>query len=195
MLTKRVLDVFKKYKGTLPIKVAQQYGIDHETLRKAYLRGDIERPVRGIYLLKEAMLDDLFATQSIVSRGIYSHQTAVMLFNYSTYVPHYHYMTFPQGYNNSSLGQKKIKAKFANSETYLLGITSEKTWEGNLITVYDRERTVLDALGDPTYPEYELEEIIENYKQDNKKNSNNLTKYAEEMNVEYLLTRILTTDN
>ena len=42
MLSPLLQEVFEDYNGTLPTKLAEQRGINKETLRKAYLRGDIE---------------------------------------------------------------------------------------------------------------------------------------------------------
>ncbi|WP_314060739.1 hypothetical protein [uncultured Vagococcus sp.] len=191
MLSKKVLAVFEKYNGTLPTKLAHKNGIDKETLRKAYLRGDIERPFRGVYLLPNSLLDDLFSTQVVLSKGIYSHETAMMLYGYSTFVPHEFHMTFPQGYHNATLVIKKVRARYVANAFYTLGATQVKTWEDNFVTVYDRERTVLDMLSSPTAHEYEIEEMLTNYYFDKDKNIKNLFYYAKLLNLEDLLERVV----
>ncbi len=187
MLSPEVKKIFEKYNGTLPTKIAVQHGINRETLRKAALRNDIEKVGRGIYLLHDAIEDDLFSTQAIYNRGIYSHETALMLYNYGTFSPFKHHMTFPQGYNSKVFKDSKIKPTFVSKKYYDLGVTQVDTWFGNPVNVYDRERTVLDMLVSPTALAFTLEEMWRDYLDDDEKDLDMLKEYARLLNREYAL--------
>lgn len=187
MLSSRVQYIFEKYKGTLPTKLAEEYNINKETLRKAYLRGDIEKVSRGVYVLPEAIDDTYFSTQIVNSRGIYSHESALMLLNYTTFIPHKYYMTFPQGYSNHSFADKLIQPTMIKKNLYTLGITELETWEGNKVRAYNKERTVLDMIDKYSLSDGLVTEMLEYYQEDEDKNLDQLIKYAKLMDREELL--------
>src|SRR5690625_7385723 len=87
MLTKRIKDIFDKHNGILTLKQAVDHGLSKESLRRAYLRGDLAKLKGGIYLLDNSYSDELYTTQLRYPKGIYSHETAVMLHSLSTYSP------------------------------------------------------------------------------------------------------------
>ncbi|EMF0094436.1 hypothetical protein O1F49_002665 [Enterococcus hirae] len=190
MLSEKLKSVFEQYNGTLPSKIAFQYGIDKETLRKAYLRGDIERHMRGVYNLTENAFDEMFALQSIYSKGVYSHESALYLHFYGTNVSHNYVMTFPEGYHASSLKNSHIIVYNKKIPFYQLGISSAETMVGNKVYVYDKEKTILDMLSSGSAHEYDIREMLEEYKVDEEKNINRLINYAEILGQERLLERV-----
>jgi len=162
MLSDKVMQVFEQYNGTLPVKVAQAHGIDKDTLRKAFDRGDIERPRRGVYVLPDALEDEYFSLQSIYTKGIFSSLSAFELQNLSTVLSSYFYITFPQGYNKN-FNQTDILAKIAPKDEYLLGVETVRTPEGNPVKTYNKERIIVDILRKTTPPTYEEKEALYDY--------------------------------
>lgn len=182
MLHTKLQKVFDAHNGTLPTKVAVKEGITKETLRKAYLRGHIEKPNRGIYSLPDAFFDDYFALQSIYSKGIYSHESALLLHELTTFSPFQYYMTFPKSYHTRQLGKNKIIPTYTIEAYYELGMTEIKTWFGNNVRAYDKERTLLDMLASKHSPRSIINEMWENYVDDEDKDVQRLYGYAEKMN-------------
>ena len=123
VLNEKTRLVFELYSGTLPVKVAAEYGISNGTLQKAYRRGEIEKPYRGVYVLPESLDDDLLAMQSIYSKGIYSYETALYLNGLGSFVPFKYYMTFPRGYSNSSFEENMISPSWITEKYYEIGLT------------------------------------------------------------------------
>lgn len=187
MLSNRVRIVFEKYNGTLPTKLAEEHDINKETLRKAYLRGDVEKTNRGVYVLPETIDDTYFSTQIINSKGIYSHESALMLLNYTTFIPHKYYMTFPQGYNNHSFADKLIQPTMIKKEFYELGVIELETWQGNKVRSYNKERTILDMIDKYTLSDGLVNEMLEYYQDDEDTDLEKLIKYAKLMDREVLL--------
>ncbi|MGM0123236.1 hypothetical protein IGI37_000602 [Enterococcus sp. AZ194] len=190
MLSKKLKAVFDKYNGTLPTKVAVREGISKETLRKAALRGDIEKVDRSGYVLLEALQDDYFLLQSAVPKGIISHESAAMFLNYGNFSPFECHMTFPHGYNNPNLNKHLIRPKYVSSSYYDLGVTKLETWHGNLVFAYDRERTVLDMLASRHSSAETVERVLDDYFYDDEKDLSRLYEYAEKMNRLYCLKEV-----
>lgn len=187
MLHTKLKRVFDAYNGTLPTKVAIKEGITKETLRKAYLRGDIEKPFRGVYSLPDAFFDDYFALQAIYSKGIYSHESALLLHELTTFSPFQYYMTFPKSYHTTYLEKNNISPIYSIEAYYELGVTKIETWFGNNVRVYDKERTILDMLVSKYSPRSIIDEMWENYLDDEDADFQRLYKYAEKMNRQKLL--------
>ncbi|WP_071131738.1 type IV toxin-antitoxin system AbiEi family antitoxin domain-containing protein [Enterococcus timonensis] len=190
MLDTETKNIFIKYNGTLSTKKAAEYNIDSSTLRKAFLRGDLERPFRGIYVLPNSIEDDFFAIQQIYSKGIFSHETAMFLHRLSTFAPFKYYMTFPAGYSSSTFKKNLIEYKNVKPEFLQIGQTEMTTPNGNIITVYDLERTIVDILSSNQVQNFSVEESIKEYLDRDDKDLAKLLKYATILNRKYILERI-----
>ena len=92
------------------------------------------------------MEDELFIKQQKYERGIYSHDTALYLLGYSDRTPSKYTMTFPKGYNAPSTKQENINIIRVVPENYLFGIIEIKPFGGNIIKIYDLERSLCDIL-------------------------------------------------
>lgn len=182
MLSEKLNHIFEKYNGNLPVKVAIEEGINRETLRKAFLRGDLSKPYPAGYTLPDAFVDDYFFIQSILTRGIVSHESAAMFYEYGNFNPFYCYMTFPRGYHNPNVAKYKVRETFVNKDHYNLGMSEVKTWFGNKIVCYDKERTVLDILSSPHSSAEVMEKVWKDYLNDEERNLERLFEYQEKMN-------------
>lgn len=184
MLTRRVKNAFEENNGILSLSLAEEKGLSKETLRKAYLRGDLVKDSRGIYLLDESNADDMYSLQLRFSTGIFSHETAVMLHGLSTYSPFVYHLTFPRGYHLKNAKDYNIYSHHMVKEKYNYGIVLMESWHGNNLIVTDLERTVIDMLkANRTMPGVE-EEMLENYFWMEERNINRLKSYARFWGVE-----------
>lgn len=146
MLQEKVKQVFESNNGTISLRFAKAHGLDKETLRKAYLRGEIEKPYRGIYTLPDQIEDDFWAIQEMYPKGIYSLETALYFHRLTSFAPFRYYMTFPRGYSNPNLKKNLVVPTWVEQKFWDVGITKAETLVGNQIRVYDLERTMVDIL-------------------------------------------------
>jgi predicted transcriptional regulator of viral defense system len=177
MLQEKLLKAFVAENGILTIEKAKEYNLTGEALRKAFLRGDISRDGRGLYVLSDEYSDDLIRTQYRFQRGIYSHQTALMLHQLSSFSPFYYYMTFPFGYNSKDFQEARVRPTFSTKGYYDIGIEEVETWFGNKVKVYNKERTIIDLFRSNSMDDL-VEEVLENYFLSEDKNLDLLANYA-----------------
>lgn len=178
MLTNRLRNIFEKQNGIIALNQAEKYGVTKESLRKAHLRGDLEKLNGGIYLLDSSYSDELYTTQLRFSKGYYSHETAVMLHSLSTYSPFVNHLTFPRGYHLNNPEQQHIYPHHMTLDKINIGVEKMESWHGNNILVTNLERTVIDMLNSKnTFPGI-VDEVIDNYLWTEDKDINRLKKYA-----------------
>lgn len=134
----------KEGDGVLMRKSAREKGIHQEYIRLFKEENDMEELMPGVYSDKNMFTDELHILQKRYTRGIYSHETALSLWDMTDIIPMEYLMTFPRGYNNPNLKSLGVKIKFTPEEHYEIGKTTIKTTFGNDVIVYDRERTLCD---------------------------------------------------
>jgi glycogen debranching enzyme len=64
------------------------------------------KAARGVYVLPEVWEDELFILQYTYRKGIFSHETALWLLDFSDRTPQKYTMTFPVGYHVAELSAK-----------------------------------------------------------------------------------------
>jgi len=132
--------------GTLTSKQIVEMGISRVSITNWVKKGLLERVSRGVYILPEDLIDTLFVMQSKCKRGIYSHETALMLHDLSDYTPSKNVMTVPNGYNVHRLKNESVEFHWIKDEVHELGVMTIKSSHGNVIKVYDLERTICDII-------------------------------------------------
>ena len=141
------------------------------------------RFVRSLYVLSSACEDDFYLLQRKYGRGIYSHDTALYLLGYSDRIPVKYTMTFPKGYNASSLKQENLIVKRVVPENYEFGRIEIESPSGNPIRVYDLERTLCDILRGSGSDVQIVGEAMKRYAASKDKNIHKLMQYADQLRV------------
>lgn len=121
-------------------------GIPRRCLSEMTDAGAVIRVDRGIYALPEVWEDELFILQYRLSKGIFSHETALYLHGMTDRTPHRYTMTFPHGYNTGNAKKQNITAKTVMPKHYELGLTDIVSPAGHTLKVYDVERTLCDIV-------------------------------------------------
>jgi predicted transcriptional regulator of viral defense system len=121
-------------------------GIQRRTLSELVEAKRLYRAARGIYALPNAWEDEMYFLQYRFAKGVFSIETALYLHGLSDRTPISYTLTFPHGYNAAGLKKHNAKAKFATPEIFGLGIMETKSPSGNLVRVYDVERTLCDIV-------------------------------------------------
>lgn len=141
-----IKEMITRNKGILTSSDVTESGIPRYYLTKMLATGEIVRIERGIYILPEIWEDELFFLQYKLSRGIFSHETALFLHNMTDRAPFTYTMTFPSGYNTKHLKKKNIIVKLSSKVNYEMGVQTITSFNGNPIRVYDIDRTICDIL-------------------------------------------------
>jgi len=171
--------------GLLVHKKARQKDIHPEYIGMFKEEYKLEEFMPGIYSDSNSFPDELFALQQRYTRGIYSHETALMLWEMTDVILAEYIMTFPQGYNTPTIKKWKINPKYITKDRYTIGKTTVETSFGNEVKIYDRERTLCDLLQTRHYTDKTvLLEAIKRYVASEQKDLRKLMKYAKIFKVE-----------
>lgn len=188
MLQKNIL-LKKMYqdKGIITTKKALELGINKDVLKELVQKKEIIKIANGLYGFPNEDIDEYIYFIHRVPKGVFSHETAAYLHGLSTRMPLVYVMTVETGDNVTRV--KKIKNniifKYCNKKYHNIGKITIKNIFGREITVYDKERTILDLIKDKDRIDAEVfSESIKAYFNSKDKNLLKLTKYAIRMNME-----------
>ena len=142
-----VLDeLVTKYNGYLLTVEAQKADISRTYLQKYVTKNRFKRVERGIYLAPGKVVDPLYILQLKNAGIVYSHDTALYLHSFIEKKPVKIEVTVKRGYNATHLRNKGIKPYCVNKEQFESGITNIRTAEGNLVNVYNEDKTICDTI-------------------------------------------------
>lgn len=184
MMQQKLINAFEIHNGILTTELALKFGIDDSTLRKAVARKDIYRHSRGVYLLDDVYEDDLYILQLRYPKGIFSHDTAMMLHELTTFSPFVYHLTFPRGYHLSNAKEQCIEMHYAdNGELDDEYVDVMYSWESNPIKVTNLEKTIVDSFRYERLMTFIIQEMVHEYVQREDKNIVRLIEYAERFKV------------
>jgi predicted transcriptional regulator of viral defense system len=174
--------------GNLSMKEARKLGIAATTVQRLVNQGKLIKVDRGYYVEDGHGIDDLFFGFSNVFQGIFSHETTLDIYQLSTNMPKFIHLTFPHGYNvdRSITKEQQLQFHFVKKqEVYELGKVEGTPFQGNPITMYDKERTLCD-IWNPRYEiEYEMKlEALKEYMEDPLRDPSKLRDYMTKLHVE-----------
>lgn len=180
-----ILNMAKENNGTVTSAMVDGAGFSRGNIKYLVDNGMLEKTARGIYILPEVWEDEMYHLQNRFKRGIYSHETALFLFDLTDRTPNRYYMTFPLNYNLTKAKNENIRCMQCKPDLYELGITEAVTPGGNTVRVYNVERTLCDILR--TYSHIDIQIVSEAYKRyatRKEKNIPLLSEYAKKFRVE-----------
>ena len=176
--------ILKKNNGIVTTSQVTEAGIPRRCLSTMVESGVIYRVNRGIYALPGVWEDELFFMQYRFTKGIFSHETALYLHGLTDRTPVRYTMTFPFGYNTGSVKKQGIIAKLSTEETYDLGIITMPSPIGNLVQVYDIERTLCDIVKARHRADIQvINQVMKAYASSNNKDIAKLMNYADKLHV------------
>lgn len=168
-------------------KEAEELGHTRHNLSELTESGQLERLRPGLYQLKGKVIEDFVLISSNSNRIIFSHQTALYLHDLYDRTPNVFHISVPQGYNASHIKKRyeDLQVHYVKKELYELGKTGIKSPQGNLIPVYDIERTICDIIIDREKIDKQIfTEAIKRYYKSPNKNLRRLIKYSRLFNIE-----------
>ncbi len=178
----KILNLFKN--GYLSTKDVVSNNIPRTYLTKLIKEGKIERVSRGFYTKKNVLIDEFVILQSKSKNSIYSNATALYLYGFSNRIPIKYDITINNGYNGSLQKNNNVNLYYTKKELLDLGVTNYKLESGNIIRVYDLDKTICDIIKNKKKIDAEIfNKAIREYFYSKKKNTLKLYEYAKKMNI------------
>ena len=184
------MDTLKNYiqeNVVITNKEAEELGYTRHNLSELTKIGQLERLRPGLYQLKGKVIDDFVLISSNSNRIIFSNQTALYLHDLSDRTPNVFHISVPQGYNASHIKNryKDLQVHYVKKDLYELGKTEIKSPQGNLIPVYDIDRTICDIIIDSEKIDKQIfTEALKRYFKSQNKNLRRLIKYSRLFKIE-----------
>ena len=183
--TEAIIQMAKENNGTVTAAMVVAAGFSRGNIKYLVDKGMIEKSARGIYILPEVWEDEIFNLQNRFKRGIYSHETALFLWNLTDRTPNRYHMTFPINYNLSKPKKENIRCVQCKKTLYDLGIEEVTTPGGNTVRAYSLERTLCDILRVHSQVDIQIvTEAFKHYATKSNKNIPVLSEYAKILKVE-----------
>ena len=144
----KIRKIIKQNNGIITTKEVSYNKIDSWYLTNMVQKGELERVGRGVYFDSNFdNYDELYFFQLQNTACIYSYQTALYLHRLTDRLPFTNEVTVKQGYNAWRIKGSAISHQ-VKKEWYELGKDEIKTDMGNIVHVYDMERTICDLVRD-----------------------------------------------
>ena len=183
--TEEIIKMAKGNNGTVTTAMVVAAGFSRGNIKYLVDKGMIEKSSRGIYILPEVWEDEIFNLQNRFKRGIYSHETALFLWDLTDRTPNRYHMTFPMNYNLTNPKKENIRCVQCKKEIYDLGIEEVTTPARNIVRVYSVERTLCDILKTHSHVDIQVvTEAFKRYAANSNKNIPVLSEYAKLLKVE-----------
>ena len=142
----KVYELMKKHGGYLTSKEARENGVENKTLQRMAAKGLIERAAYGLYVGRDILPDPFFVAQYRCPQGVFSHETALFLHDFSDRDPLRMMMTIPSGWNSKMLPEDGIVFFYNKPKKMELGVCETETPYGVKVRAFDIERSLCDCL-------------------------------------------------
>ena len=178
----KILKLFKN--GYLTTKDVTDNNIPRTYLTKLIKENKIERVSRGVYIKKNELVDEFVVLQSKSKYAIYSNTTALYVHGFSNRIPIRYDITVKSGYKGSLQKEDNVNLFYTKRELLELGVIDYKLNSGNIIRVYDLDKTICDIIKNKKKIDAEIfNKAIREYFYSKKKNTLKLYEYAKKMNI------------
>lgn len=178
----KILNLFRN--GYLTTKDVTNNNIPRTYLTKLIKENKIERVSHGVYIKKNVLVDEFVVLQSKSKYAIYSNTTALYLHGFSNRIPIRYDITIKSGYKGSLQKEDNVNLFYTKNELLDLGVINYKLDSGNIIRVYDLDKTICDIIKNKKKIDAEIfNKAIREYFYSKKKNTLKLYEYAKKMNI------------
>ena len=130
------------------IKTSQitKLGISKPVIYQYMKENEMEQIAHGVYATKDAWIDTMYLLHLRCEQAVFSHETALFLHDMTDREPMEYEVTVKTGYNPSKLKEDGIKVYTVKKELHGEGIVMMQTSFGNVVPVYNMERTICDII-------------------------------------------------
>ena len=181
----KLLEVLES-KDIIQSKELKEIGISSSQIQNMIKKEVLKRISRGLYSLPSVIDDPYLQFQAKYKKIIFSHETALSLHGMTDVTPSSLTVTVPRDYNYQHLTKVAgVKAKRVSSKRYVMGVEEITSPYGNIIKVYNKEKTLCDVVAKRSKTDTRiLREAFNSYFNGERKNLNMLMKFAKELKVE-----------
>lgn len=180
-----LIDKIYREKGYLTRKDIDSNEIPSWFLTDYVRKNGLTKLAPGVYACEGFIVDDYYVLQMRYPKYIFSGMSSLYLLQLTDKIPPNIYVTAPQGYNPSkNKPDNLIIHKISNHEIYSLGIIEVKTMYGNVVKIYDKERTICELI--KHRDAYDGETFVKSLRlfKESDPNQMKLFKYAKAMKIE-----------
>lgn len=183
--SEKIIEIANDNNGYVTTKQVKNANINTIELTRLVKQKKIERISRGYYAITNSFCDDYFKYQLKSKKCIFSHSTALFLYDLSDRTPLFFDLTVPVGYNGSLRIDNNIILHYVKKELFYLGLTSIESPFGSNLRVYDLERTICDIVKYRNHMDKEVFiTALKRYSKSKEKDLNKLMKYAKKLNID-----------
>lgn len=144
----------------------------------------MERVARGVYITDDVWPDELFIMQVRNAAVIFSGETALYLHGLIDREYSEICITVPTGYNATHLKCNNVQVRYASKDIYELGVCEVVSSSGNMVRVYDKERSICNLIIDRNKAEVQnFQTAIKEYMSLKDKKLSRLIEYAEKLGI------------
>ena len=174
-------------------EIARNFGISKYEFYK-YVHENGLKPIRrGVYSNESIWVDELYILHQRCSVAVFSHDEAFYYYGLSDREPMIHTFTVYSGYNAHRLkASGRCKVYTVKRELLDIGKTMVKDNDGNIIPMYDMERTICDLFRNRNDIEIQdFNSVLKTYLSKKDKNLNSLMEYAKLFRIDNVIRRYL----
>ena len=184
-ILEKIIKMARENNGVVTTAMIVAAGFSRGNIKYLVDKGKLEKSSRGVYILPGVWDDEIFNLQNRFKRGIYSHETALFLWDLTDRTPNRYCMTFPINYNLTKPKQENICCMQCKMELYDLGSAETVTPGGHTVGAYSAERTLCDILKSRSRVDIQVvTEAFKRYAVRTDKNIPLLSEYAKILRVE-----------
>ncbi|WOY89251.1 type IV toxin-antitoxin system AbiEi family antitoxin domain-containing protein [Ligilactobacillus murinus] len=185
----KILNIANSNDGVVLTKQVTAAKIPRSTLTDLVNAGLLFPVQRGIYVTENGYIDDFYLLQARYPKGVYSHETALYLQNFSDRAPVVPTMTFKYGTSTTRM-KGEVKPIIVSKDLDLGKI--EIMRNGSKITTYNIERTLVDLLKTRYNTDFEqFIPALKKYATSKNKDINRLFRYAQHFGVDIELQKYI----
>lgn len=163
--------------GIIEVSKVLDANVSKDVFYKFVKDNGYDRVGPGMYVSPNEIVDELLVLHKRCPNGVISHDEALYHYDLIDREPLEHTITVYSGYNASRLRRSGYKVYYVNKKLLELGKIDVPDSFGNIIPMYDMERTMVDLVRNRN--QFEIQDFNTALKEYIRRPDKNLTKLAE----------------
>lgn len=187
-----IYEELKKNNNMITTSQVLSLGFSKQILTNYVKAGLLERIRHGLYILPDAVHDDMYTLMLRSDKIVFSHDTAFFLNGLTERTPFMHTVTLPSNAALPNSLKGECACFYVKPELHSLGIIEKNTTFGNTVRCYNIERTICDFQRCRNRCDEEtVISAVKKYALSDKKDLNLLGVYAKQFKVDKELRKYL----
>jgi predicted transcriptional regulator of viral defense system len=184
----KVRQILRDKNGILLAADLAKHDIPRTYLSILERNNEIQRIARGVYSAVDTLMDEMVSLQYRYKNAVFSHETALYLWELTDRTPLFYSVTVPSGYNATSLKASGTKVYYIKSNLFSLGLATIKSPHGNEVKTYNLERTLCDVVRSRNQMDDQfVNEALKRYVTRKDKNIDLLYRYAAQFRIQKII--------